>query len=398
MSSMSVVDNVQLVDVNKKTHPQAILIQNDKFNNENLNDSVLSDIDSNEIVKLQYKTRSNDGNAVYAELPPNQLIDFEVGPVMQNSSNFSFSEEAVNQPSIFQRVSEFFAPIYAFLKDLLPSFDSITNAAKSVEDFGVSAYQTGKDIVCDSVDAIGDMGKSAFDYTVDFGKSIFSAVVNFFSGDSSTLDLGEENTEKKFEGSIPSNLHRVSREIHQSLMSNEISKPYWKSLNKIIGDNQQVSTGKKFFNRFMSLRNTSRLDDSFIFEGEHSILQINGQQVSKYSPKTMLDDFKTAIPDLASRQLISSFSHQGIFSQPYIELFSEHPDLVKFKPKDSQFSYVVHEVEDGVFQFTATSQADLESSYETSDHKKYNAFGVQVSMTLSKDKSPEDVEYSYYLR
>lgn len=417
MSSMSVVDNIQLVDVNKNTHPQAILVKDDQSSNNDL-DLSLSDINSNEIMKFPSKYRESS-DIVYAEISPNQLIDFEVGPVVQNNDLAlnSNSDSALDKLKYFASI---FIPIYSFFKNLFSnlnifemfsfniSFNPFVNAAKTVMDFGASIYQSGKNIFCNSIDAIADMGKSAWDYSielgkntidysVELGKSIFSTITSFFGGDSST-PVSNSNVEEHKSEKVSSNKDAVSQTEDKLSENKGISRPYWKSLDKISGPNQQVSAGKKFFNHFKSLRNTPRLDNNFLFEGEHSILQINGQHVSKYSPESMLNDFKTAIPNLESRQLISSYAHQGIFSQPYVELFAEHPNLVNFKPKDSQFSYVIREIEDGVFQFTATSQADLESVYETSDHRRYNAFGVQASMTLSKDQFPDDIQYSYYLR
>jgi len=58
MSSMSVVDNIQLVDVNKKTHPQAILVK-DNQNNQDL-DFSLSDINSNEIIDLPSRKKYDE--------------------------------------------------------------------------------------------------------------------------------------------------------------------------------------------------------------------------------------------------------------------------------------------------------------------------------------------------
>jgi len=301
-----------------------------------------------------------------------------------------------------------FIPIYSFFKDLFSnfsipdifsfnfSFDPVVNIAQKVMDFGVSIYNSGKNAICSAFDSVANAGKSVVDYSVKLGKNVYSSISNFFGGGDSTESVSDEQVEKTLNDS--SHTETVSQEVNQSSNNQEISRPFWKSLDKINDPNQSVSTGKKFFNHFKTLQNTSRLDNTFLVEGQNSILQINGQRVSKNSPKSMLEDFKAIVPNLKSRQLISSYAHQGIFSQAYVELFAEHPNLVKFKPKDSQFSYVVREVQDGVFQFTATSQADLELVYETSDHRKYNAFGIQASMTLSKDKSPEDIEYSYYLR
>jgi len=408
MSSMSVVDNIQLVDVNKKTHPQAILVKDNNQSDNNL-DISLSDINSNEIIKLPSRERY-DGNIVYAELPPNQLIDFEVGPVVQNNDPVFSSGNDNTALDKLKSFAAIFIPIYSFFKNLFSnfsvpeifsfniSFDPIVNIVKAVADFGVSVYNSGKNVVCSACDSVVEAGKSAVNYSVKLGKSIFSSISNFFGGgDSTTTSVSNEKVEQNIKNDS-SHQESVAQEVNKSSGHQEISRPFWKSLDRISGSNQSVSDGKKFFNNFEVLKNTSRLDNNFLFEGGRSILQINGQRVSTYSPKSMLEDFKAAIPNLKSRQLISSYAHQGIFSQPYVELFAEHPNLVKFKPKDSQFSYVVHEVQDGVFQFTATSQADLELVYETPDHRRYNAFGVQVSMTLSKDKSPEDIEYSYYLR
>lgn len=401
MSSMSVVDNVQLVDVNKKTHPQDNSINHNYRDNDN-EQSSLSSSNSDVMVQLT-PSQQEELHEIYSHshLPDNPVIDTEMYYTSKDSSVSNL--ESNDKLEQLKRFAEIFIPMYQFFKSITPDFSKpdflnfninfapILGFVNSVTSFGTVVYESGKKIVSDACETIKNIGQDILDFSVDCGKKVCSFVSSIFSDD--------DSSPKPTNNEIDSN-EIILRDVakRNQVSSNEnTSAPYWKGLDKINGPNPVVSAAKKFQNHFLALRNTKRLDSSFLFEGEHSILQINGQNVSKYSPAAMLDDFKEIIPDLESRQLISSFANQGILSQPYVELFAEHPELVNFKPKDSKFFYVVHEVEPGKFEFTATSQADLEVAYETPDHNKYNAFGVQASMVLSKEQAPK-ITYSYYLR
>lgn len=490
MSSMSVVNNLQRIDVNKKTQPQVISNNNIHINNKsNLNSSLAVDnIKHDDVLSLVNNSEHKNNNSVHSNISPNPLIHLE------NTSNIHTSiykpdlkhHEPMNNfklafTSLYNIASSFFSRLFSnfhlskifnldpvikasrkFVNFVVCSFNKlcdfvsnsfnyilkigknvvnnivsvVKNSVQRVIDFGSnifhSMYNFGKNVInsvinttSSAVKNVVDFGKNSVNYTVnlgkkavngvvDFGKNavsgisnlgqgIFSSVVHFFKKDDSShvvvLHDSKKKTQTRFRRDAVYKKAIVSDKIKNFLATHhKISRPFWKGLDSISGPENSKNIGKSFFTSFDTLRKTSGLNDKFLNESKNSILQIDGKQLSKSSPQVTLDDFKEFVPDLETRQLISSYSHQGILSPGYVELFAEHPDLVSFQPKNSQFFYVANEIDKGVFQFTATSQADLEKTYETSDHNKYHCFGVQASMTLSKDKLPNDIEYSYYLR
>lgn len=423
MSSISVVGNVQRLDTNKKTSSDNQNGFNDDSKKININkdsstlpeqSDILIDSPSSSSIHPENVTES-----VYSKDNKTQYVEPEVNLVVPKN-NLDVELQNENKLAQLKNFSKFFIPVYTFFKDFFScfnmpenfhlnlSFAPVVKFVNDAKDTAVSFCQSVKKVVCNTFEIIKDFGKKVYDYSVNLGKKLFS---KFFSSSSdevvekkpevhdNLVTLSPKKEEVKEEATTTTTAsHRSIRKPRSIIIdSAEYNKPYWKSLDKINGPDQIVSSGKKFYNHFLSLKKTPRLDNSFLFEGQHSILQVNGKRISKVSPQAMLDSFKNEVPDLESRQLISSYANQGILSQPYVELFAEHPDLINFKPKDSHFSYVVRQVGDGRFMLTATSQADLELAYETSEHKKYNEFGVQASMLLSKDQAP-NIKYAYYLR
>ncbi|XBC41252.1 MAG: hypothetical protein U0T64_02720 [Buchnera aphidicola (Nurudea yanoniella)] len=395
MSSMSVVDGVQLVDVNKQIIPQDI--------SQNKNeDDVLS---SDERNKIRYSMSKDNLSVVYPDFPNNQVIDFQVGPVIND--NFSLTTEDVDRINQIKNFSSYFIPTYTFFKDKLPSFalqdlpqfnftplvsffDSVLN---TTSDTCASIYDTGEVMFNSTVGFVKNAGESVFNTSMDIGKSVVSTVTGWYNSITSNSD---DSSNVQPENAITSNeIVQPQDNQDEQIENKDFKKPYWYPLNKLNDSSSQIPPGKRFQSHFNELRHTIKLDNNFLFEGENSVLQVNGQQVSKLSPEDMLNDFKKVLPNLESRQLVSSYANQDLFAQPYIELFSQRPELANLKLKDVNISYVVDELNDGKFQLVATSKSKLHSNYEV-DGKKYDSYGIQASMILSKDKIP-NIEYVYFL-
>ncbi|XBC40749.1 MAG: hypothetical protein U0T65_02690 [Buchnera aphidicola (Nurudea yanoniella)] len=395
MSSMSVVDGVQLVDVNKQIIPQDI--------SQNKNeDDVLS---SDERNKIRYSMSKDNLSVVYPDFPNNQVIDFQVGPVIND--NFSLTTEDVDRINQIKNFSSYFIPTYNFFKDKLPSFalqdlpqfnftplvsffDSVLN---TTSDTCASIYDTGEVMFNSTVGFVKNAGESVFNTSMDIGKSVVSTVTGWYNSITSNSD---NSSNVQPENAITSNeIVQPQDNQDEQIENKDFKKPYWYPLNKLNDSSSQIPPGKRFQSHFNELRHTIKLDNNFLFEGENSVLQVNGQQVSKLSPEDMLNDFKKVLPNLESRQLVSSYANQDLFAQPYIELFSQRPELANLKLKDVNISYVVDELNDGKFQLVATSKSKLHSNYEV-DGKKYDSYGIQASMILSKDKIP-NIEYVYFL-
>ncbi|XBC43839.1 MAG: hypothetical protein UAT33_02760 [Buchnera aphidicola (Floraphis choui)] len=394
MSSISVVDGIQLSDVNKSTLPQGTSIEKNQDND------IYSTPESSHMV--QVFSFQDKLNVVYPVFPDDQTIDFSMDPAVMD--NYSLTDEDSNKIEKLKGFASFFIPVYTFFKNVTPeftlpealnfNFTPITHffdaLLSTVSDTCVSIYDTGERVFNATIKFIKDTGKSVFDASVDFGKSVISTVTGFY--DSITSSSDHNNTEIKSNNIISTD--NAIQTSEQAIEDKDLKKPYWFTL-KTNGDKFHTSVGQKFQNHFNELSKTVKLNDSFLFEGENSVLQVNGQKISKRSPEDMLTSFKYAIPNLESRQLISSYSHLDLFSQPYIELFSERPELADLKLKDMNVSYVVDELNNGTFQLVATSKSQLDSSYKL-DGNTYDSFGVQTSMILSKDHAP-NIEYAYFL-
>lgn len=390
MSSMSVVDSVQSVNVNKNTHPQDIL----KHKNDVYFPSKKNDI-------VQLSSYQNDVNVTYPDASNSQIIDFPMDATMIR--DFSLMDEDPQKVDQLKGFASFLVPAFAFVKRITPDFvlpsmlqfnftplsnffDSILS---SVSDTCALIYDTGEQAFNATVKFIKNTSESVFNTSVDFGKSVISTVTDFYNSLTSSSDDDAEIQSN----SIP--VADSSTQINEKIESEDVKKPYWYALNKTSDGKDQIFLGNKFQNYFNQLRQTSQLNDNFLFEGDDSVLQVNGQQISNYSPEEMLNDFKYAVPNLESRQLISAYSNKDLFSKPYVELFSERPELADLKVQDVKMSYVVDELNDGTFQLVATSKSKLDSSHKI-DGNMHDSFGLQASTILSKDKI-SDIEYAYFL-
>jgi hypothetical protein len=392
MSSMSVVDSIQLVDVNKKTQPQ------DNSINKHQGDIDFSP-ELNEEIK--WSAFQNSPNVTYSDLSDNQTVQSPINTGTINSS--SLTDEDSNKIEQLKGFAAYFIPIYTFFKDVTPKFTvpdvlrfdftPLTNffdaLLSSVSDTCVSIYDIGKNVINTSVEFIKDIGGSAFDTSIDFGKSVISTITGFYDSLTSSSD---DSTEIKSNNIVSDNPSPVRTK--EQIENKDLKKPYWYTLNGIDDNNFQISPGRKFQGHFDKLRGTTKLDNDFLIEGKNSILQVNGQQISKHSPESMLHDLKQVLPNLESRQLVSSYLTNDLFSQPYVKLLTAHPEFTDLTLQDVKVSYVVDELNDGRFQLVATSKSNLNSSYKVGDNT-YDSFGAQVSTILSKDKAP-NIEYAYF--
>lgn len=170
----------------------------------------------------------------------------------------------------------------------------------------------------------------------------------------------------------------------------------WKPLNSLNLSAQATSFVNQYQANFHALKYTKRLDKNFIYTGEHSLLTVNGNKISKLTPITMLNGFKKIIPNLESRQLLSAYVHPGIFTQAYYDVYARHPDISKYKQKSPVIAYNVQELNNGKFKLIATNTAEL-MPIEKNIKNKYNIFGVKASVLISKDKAPQ-ITYSSFLK
>ncbi|XBC44361.1 MAG: hypothetical protein U0W94_02795 [Buchnera aphidicola (Schlechtendalia peitan)] len=394
MSSMSVVDGIQLVDVNKNTHPQDTLKNTNK-------DVIYSFPRSDEFPQFPSYENEYDPNISYSNFLNGQIIDYP--PDLVINDNITLTDEDTQKIDKLKGFASVFIPFYTFVKNITPdftvpdilkfNFTPITNffdaILSSVSDTCVSIYEVGKNAISNTVDFVKNVGESVFDTSVNFGKSVVSTISNFYDSLTSSSD---DNTEVQSNTAVENNSIQNNSE---QIESKELKRPYWYTLENSDGESFTIFSGKDFQDSFNTLKNTLELNNRFISEGEDSVLQVNGQQISKYSPQDMLNDFQQVLPNLESRQLISSYTHQNLFSKPYLKLFSEKPELADLKLKDMKVSYVADAINDNEFQLVATSKANLDSSY-TVDGNTYDSFGVQVSTILSKNNTPK-IAYEYFL-
>ncbi|XBC37662.1 MAG: hypothetical protein U0T60_02740 [Buchnera aphidicola (Meitanaphis microgallis)] len=394
MSSMSVVDNIQPIDVNKNINPQDV----SKSTNKNTIEVFPK---PNDMVQLS--SYQDHPSVAYSDFSNGQIIEFPMDASMIN--DYSSTEENSNKTDQLKGFSTYFIPMYSFIKNITPdftvpemlqfNFTPIANFFDSIlyttSDTCASIYDTGEQAFNTTVKFVKDVGGSIFDSSIDVGKSVVSTVTDCYNN---WFGSSSNNNAEIQSNSIPV----VDNSVHtdEQVQNKDLKKPYWYALSKIDTDSSKVPSGKKFQDHFNELRQSLKLDNNFLFEGEHSVLQVNGERISKNSPEDMLNDFEHVLPNLESRQLISSYSNQNLFAQPYVELFSKRPELANLKLKDVNASYVVDELNDGRFQLIATSKSRLDSSYKATDGNTYDLFGIQASMILSKDKNPT-IEYAYFL-
>jgi hypothetical protein len=203
---------------------------------------------------------------------------------------------------------------------------------------------------------------------------------------------------------LPGKKHSINNvSFHQSKYKNSFfadeklnDSIVWKPLNSLNLSSQATGFANQYQENFHALKYTKRLDKNFIYTGEHSLLTVNGNKISKLTPITMLNGFKKIIPNLESRQLLSAYVHPGIFTQAYYDVYARYPDISKYKQKNPVIAYNVQELNNGKFRLIATNTAEL-MPIEKNITNKYNVFGVKASVLISKDQAPQ-ITYSSFLQ
>ncbi|WP_343189444.1 hypothetical protein [Buchnera aphidicola] len=138
---------------------------------------------------------------------------------------------------------------------------------------------------------------------------------------------------------------------------------------------------------FKYLSKTKSLNPNFLNDLKNLDIIINGKKLINNNKQNRLDRFREFIPDLQSQQLISTYVNKSILLQPYLNLFKIHPELLKFKSKNSIINCEINQIDKNSFKILITDITKLNSKIDSSKNS-YNSFGVRSVMIISKINEP----------
>lgn len=192
---------------------------------------------------------------------------------------------------------------------------------------------------------------------------------------------------------------RYNAEINDELLNPNDSNPLinnaisqmtnpWKIFKEDVESKKTADFGAKLQNFFEVLRYKSELNDMFTKKIGNALYEINGINISTISsPQIILARMASVMPDYESRQLISAYAHEGIFTPAYLKLISKHPVLAKYSIKTPIVSYKINKIDKDTFKLIATNLVKLNSFVDPSI-AKYHSFGIRTSVLFSKNHNP----------
>ena len=177
--------------------------------------------------------------------------------------------------------------------------------------------------------------------------------------------------------------------------NDNITNMTWTPLDTLNSSDEIEYYINAYQNNFNALQDTEQLDKKFMNSISDASFTINGNKIFKTSVLDFLHEFKKMVPDLESRQLLSSYAHSDIFKEPFDDLLEHNPNLYNCKQINPVVEYDIEKLDIGEFKVNATHVAELQSK-DNYYYQPYKSIGVQVSLVLAIDKKPE-VYYSSFL-
>ncbi|HXK00683.1 MAG TPA: hypothetical protein VNF93_02210 [Buchnera sp. (in: enterobacteria)] len=406
MSSISVLNQTQLLDIKNKIQTKENKKITGRIQKRDLSNPLSPSLSTSTVVNLISEKKSD----LYTVSP----ID-----VSLNKKNVSLKEYLDEYKSSIIDSSKFNQYINS-----LPANQSTDEDIKLIS----QEINEEENKVSKVANKIINIGEKTFFSSVSFTKKMIHTLMHHFNKESIDQIFDEKiinniikreekisidkinNNEMISAGDINSNeilpgkKHSINDiSFHQSKYNNlsSIDKTLnnaidWKPLNSLNQSSYATSFANQYQENFYTLKHTKELDKNFIYTGEHSLLTVNGNKISKVSPITMLHGFKKIIPNLESRQLLSSYIHPGIFTQAYYDVYSRHPDISEYEQKKPVIVYNVQELNNGKFKLVATNTAELIPTKKNTKNK-YNILGIKTSILISKNQTPQ-ISYSSFLQ
>lgn len=194
-------------------------------------------------------------------------------------------------------------------------------------------------------------------------------------------------------------MNRFNSEINDELLNPHDSNPLidntinqminpWKIFKGNINSPDNTGFGNKLQNIFELARYKSELNDTFTKKIDTALYEINGINISTIRlPQIILARMASLIPDYESRQLISAYAHEGVFTPAYLTLINKYPMLEKYNFKKPVISYKINKIDEDTFKLIATKLVKLNSFVDPSI-TKYHSFGIRTSVLFSKNHHP----------
>ncbi|WP_343192151.1 hypothetical protein [Buchnera aphidicola] len=407
MSSISIIDNIQLLNVNNK-------IQYKKNNNK------ISKISINNPNNLLGKP-SNIRTTVNLTSGNNNIkTEYIIAPidVLLNDKNDVIHKKSLNQNNLTTNKTE------------NDSVNVKTRKLNTLLTPTIIEIEQKPDI--NAINQLMNFGEESFNNSLNFTKNMINKYVYHLSkiavksAINEQLDktINNKNNLKDNNNVLPSDKNDISnikKDVSLNNITNknivpdrylyppryrntffksekELNNIVWEPLHKSQALETENNFVKQFQNKYYDLNNTNKLGKNFIHTGEHSLITINGHKLSQFSPLTIFHEFKKIIPNLQSRQLISSYITPTIFSKFYYDLYNKYPSMYRYMQKNPVISYEIQELNNGKFYITATHIANLElNNKDFPVQNPHNVVGMKVHLLISKDQDPK-VAYLSFLK
>lgn len=174
---------------------------------------------------------------------------------------------------------------------------------------------------------------------------------------------------------------------------NEIS---WKGLRSLNFSKDNLDYSKKLYERYESLKGTSSLVPGFMNDYQDVDLKVSHYLVPNETREKLFEKFKKLLPDLETRQMVSTYANQRILEPAYLKLTSFAPGLFRYPPKNISFSYEVEPTHHGFLRLIVTNKTKLHIVNSNNEDKDLT-LGVRASVMLSKHRIP-CIKFLYYLQ
>ncbi|ACL30369.1 hypothetical protein [Buchnera aphidicola] len=189
---------------------------------------------------------------------------------------------------------------------------------------------------------------------------------------------------------------RMNKNIQESYANDFIDESTWTVSDQLNSFNNIQSTIKHFQKKYEFLKSSNDLDNDFMNDTNPFLFVVNDGLISVNNRNKMLKDFKTIVPNVEFRQLISTYANQKFLRQSYLQLISEHPEIDQYQIKHSRNIYKINFLDDGSVKLVATNLSDLDVKNDNYI-QKYKSFGIRATIILPPNASPI-MKYSYFMK
>ncbi|CAL4043966.1 Putative uncharacterized protein Yba3 [Buchnera aphidicola (Tetraneura ulmi)] len=170
----------------------------------------------------------------------------------------------------------------------------------------------------------------------------------------------------------------------------------WKGLRSINVSKDNLDYSKKLYERYQDLKGTSSLVPGFMSDYQDVDLKVSHYLVPNNTREELFEKFKKLLPDLETRQLVSTYANQKILEPAYLKLTNFAPGLFRYPPKNISFSYEVEPTHHGFLRLTVTNTTKLHIINSNNEDKDLT-LGVRASVMLNKNRVPY-IKFLYYLQ